>query len=89
MQDEVGGDGETLTFEAVEELLPIKTVRTNKVRLGINKKPSSNEIEKATANGNPLKNARPVRSRQVKEQKAPKVCEICGNTYKYQHALER
>lgn len=73
------------------DYLQIKPVKTNKARLGFisaNKKTKLNEEntdETTSGECTPL-----VRVRKAyKEQKSPKICEICGNTYKYQHALDR
>lgn len=80
-------DTENYTFETLEEEMPIKTVKTNKARLSSNKTTfvsvESDEISPNSAQ------KRKSRSRPSKEPKSPKKCEICGNTYRYQHALER
>lgn len=78
----------------------IKPVRTNKVRLGYT---SANRGKTTVANvvaknkqGNQSSKENTSTSRSTKtktnakgEPKPPKKCEICGNTYMYQHALER
>lgn len=85
------------------KLLQIKPVRTNKVRLGYtsaNKsKPAtatqSSAKSKSSANiKEMLMSSRGSQKEKAaalaqKEPKQPKKCEICGNTYMYQHALER
>lgn len=89
------------TNENDPKIMQIKPVRTNKVRLGFtsaNKgkaSGSSNVKSKVTSNENGSKeNTATSRSPKTKtnakgEPKQPKKCEICGNTYMYQHALER
>lgn len=78
----------------------IKPVRTNKVRLGYT---LANEGKGTAANvatknkqGNQSSKENTSTSRTTKtktnakgEPKPPKKCEICGNTYMYQHVLER
>lgn len=89
------------TNENDPKIMQIKPVRTNKVRLGFtsaNKGKAGGSFStksKATNNENGSKeNAATSRSPKTKtnakgEPKQPKKCEICGNTYMYQHALER
>lgn len=78
----------------------IKPVRTNKVRLGYtsaNKRKAlstTNVTTKSKAAVNSKGNmtathANKAKASNAKEPKQPKKCEICGNTYMYQHALER
>ncbi|XP_055319139.1 zinc finger protein interacting with ribonucleoprotein K-like [Sitodiplosis mosellana] len=88
------------TNENDPKIMQIKPVRTNKVRLGFtsaNKTKASGSVSvksKATSSENGSKeNTATVRSPKSKtnakgEPKQPKKCEICGNTYMYQHALE-
>lgn len=65
--------------------LHIEPVKVNKARLGFsNKKSTEAEIIVSEENGS-QENITIVRK---KDQKLPKVCEICGNSYKYQHALD-
>lgn len=87
------------------KIMQIKPVRTNKVRLGhttANKGKSSGgaatrskTIDHASKeNAAAAAAAAVARSPKSKtnakgEPKQPKKCEICGNTYMYQHALER
>lgn len=55
----------------------IEPVKVNKARLGYTtKKPDENGAQDNATNT------------QKKGQKSPKVCDICGNEYKYQHALD-
>lgn len=88
------------TTKVNPKAMQFKPVRTNKVRLGFtstNKtKPSETmTVSKAKANENASKenasiNRSPKKKPNTKgEPKQPKKCEICGNTYKYQHALDR
>lgn len=109
----------TATNDQNSKLMPIKPVRTNKIRLGYtssNKSKNSTSattttaktattttaalsmatsaaIAKAKENGskeNATTNRSPKNKTNAKgEPKLPKTCEICGNTYTYQHALER
>lgn len=92
------GDGST-TNENDSKIMQIKPVRTNKVRLGYTSanKGKTNTIvnakSKASDSGS-KENASVARSPKTKtnakgEPKQPKKCEICGNEYMYQHALER
>lgn len=85
------------------KIMQIKPVRTNKVRLGhtsANKgkisvhhtstatkiKPIINDTSKEnTSTGRTVK----AKTNAKGEPKQPKKCEICGNTYMYQHALQR
>lgn len=78
----------------------IKPVRTNKVRLGYtsaNKgKAAAPNVVAKTKQSNPASKENTSTSRTTKTKtnakgtaKPPKKCEICGNTYMYQHALER
>lgn len=65
----------------------IKHVRVNKARLGFpaaNKK-TGNSSEKPAKRKD---NGSPNNKRASGEKKQPKTCPICGNTYKFQHALE-
>lgn len=88
-----------LSSENDQKIMQIKPVRTNKVRLGYTSaskgKSSSNSTAKTKINDNISKeNTTTSRSPKTKtnakgEPKQPKKCEICGNTYMYQHALER
>lgn len=80
------------------KVMQIKPVRTNKVRLGYtssNKGKSTSTTTKGKASESATKeNSTTNRSPKSKtnakgEPKQPKKCEICGNTYMYQHALER
>lgn len=83
------------------KILQIKPVRTNKVRLGYTsaskgKTTTTNASEKIKSSNENIskENTTIVRSPKMKtnskgEPKQPKKCEICGNTYMYQHALER
>lgn len=81
------------------KIMQIKPVRTNKVRLGhttANKgKSSGGAATRSKTNDHVSKeNTATARSPKTKtnakgEPKQPKKCEICGNTYMYQHALER
>lgn len=78
----------------------IKPVRTNKVRLGYT---SANKgktmatnvaVKNKLGNQSSKENSSTSRTTKTKtnakgEPKPPKKCEICGNTYMYQHALER
>lgn len=83
------------------KLMQIKPVRTNKVRLGCTSanKGKFTAVESTAATkskmpasskenlmSNRSNKAKPTAS---KEPKQPKKCEICGNTYMYQHALDR
>lgn len=89
----------SMTNENDSKIMQIKPVRTNKVRLGFtsaNKgKVSVGAKSKPINNENGSKeNTSTLRSPKTKtnakgEPKQPKKCEICGNTYMYQHALER
>lgn len=82
-----------------QKIMQIKPVRTNKVRLGhtsANKgKSSVTPATKSKANDASKENTQAtLRSPKTKtnvkgEPKQPKKCELCGNTYMYQHALER
>lgn len=79
----------------------IKPVRTNKVRLGCTsankgKTMATNIVTKNKQGNQSSKENTSTTSRTTKtktnakgEPKPPKKCEICGNTYMYQHALER
>lgn len=85
------------------KIMQIKPVRTNKVRLGFtsaNKSKTSASVSvkskasSSSENGSKENTATATRSPKSKtnakgEPKQPKKCEICGNTYMYQHALER
>lgn len=93
-------NGETsISSENDSKIMQIKPVRTNKVRLGYTSasksKPAASSTVKTKTNDNTIKDI-PTTSRSPKsktnskgEPKQPKKCEICGNTYMYQHALER
>lgn len=65
------------------KLMQIKHVKTNKARLGFSATKKQQKVQ-----AKKLENVSPIR-KQSKEQKEPKTCQICGNSYKYQHALER
>lgn len=73
-------------------LTQIKPVKTNKARLGLTaattatSSSSGRKQMKVVKKPDGVDTARKLVS--VKEQKSPKTCPICGNTYKYQHALE-
>lgn len=83
------------------KMMQIKPVRTNKVRLGCKSANKGKSITNSTTRSRSTaiskENAANTRSAQKskpiavahKEPKQPKKCEICGNTYMYQHALER
>lgn len=63
----------------------IKVVRGNKARLG------QAISTKRNAKITPKKSTESVLSKRKStsaEKKQPKTCQICGNTYKYQHALD-
>lgn len=82
-------DNDPLRTESDSKEMQIKPVRTNKFRLGytLTSKTKINEIttvpnanaEKNTGKENTLTNRPPTM----------KKCEICGNTYKHPHILER
>lgn len=99
LQSKHGNNGSTSTSNADgPKLMQIKPVRTNKVRLGYT---SANKGKSVVANAtkgkiatNSKENLMSNRGNRTKpttskEPKQPKKCEICGNTYMYQHALER
>lgn len=78
----------------------IKPVRTNKVRLGYTSaskgKTTAPNVVAKSKQSNPARKENTNTSRTTKTKtnakgapKPPKKCEICGNTYMYQHALER
>lgn len=74
-------------------LTQIKPVKTNKARLGLTAaQTTASSLSTSRKQMKVVKKAdggdvarKPAAS---KEQKSPKTCPICGNTYKYQHALE-
>lgn len=95
---------DTMSSDAASEndskIMQIKAVRTNKVRLGqtmANKsKTNTSPATKSKTIGEHLSKENATANRSAKsktnakgEPKQPKKCEICGNTYMYQHALER
>lgn len=69
------------------EILHIKPVKTNKTRLQTmpsNRNLVETHIVETQADGTQF-----IRIKRVfPEPKPMKVCEICGNQYKYQHALD-
>lgn len=74
-------------------LTQIKPVKTNKARLGssattVTSTTSSIARKQMKATKKPDGADAARKSVSSKEQKSPKTCPICGNTYKYQHALE-
>lgn len=80
------------------KLMQIKPVRTNKVRLGYTsankgKNSTSSTVKTKVGQHSSKENVSSSRTNKnrsnAKEPKQPKKCEICGNTYMYQHALER
>lgn len=87
--------------ESDSKIMQIKPVRTNKVRLGYtaagrNKTNVGNSIVVRNEKGSHVSKENTSAGRPTKtktnakgEPKPPKKCEICGNTYNYQHALER
>lgn len=86
------------SHENDSKIMQIKPVRTNKVRLGhtsSNKGKGTSTSAKGKASESASKeNSTTNRSPKTKtnakgEPKQPKKCEICGNTYMYQHALDR
>lgn len=82
-------DGNSVTSS--RELTQIKPVKTNKARLGLTAlvAKSSTIARKQMRVVKKSDGADVVRkSTSSKEQKSLKTCPICGNTYKYQHALE-
>lgn len=95
--------GSTTNENNTSKIMQIKPVRTNKVRLGCtlaNKAKASASVSvkskasSSSENGSKENTTAPTRSPKSKtnakgEPKQPKKCEICGNTYMYQHALER
>lgn len=96
-----GGERTTTSSSDDSKLMQIKPVRTNKVRLGhtSTNKGKSTAVESAGATKSKIpasskENLMSNRSNKTKptaskEPKQPKKCEICGNTYMYQHALDR
>lgn len=86
------------------EIIQFKEVRTNKVRLGRTTQktkiimPASsaataakdkvNAAQSVQNKTSPQKSAK-ARTNAKGEPKQPKKCEICGNEYMYQHALDR
>lgn len=91
----------SMSNDGNSKVMQIKPVRTNKVRLGhtsANKGRISGMTTltktKMTNENASKENTLTNRSMKTKtnakgEPKQPKTCEICGNTYMYQHALER
>lgn len=83
----IGGNGATSRV-----LTQIKPVKTNKARLGLTASTSMTSSSIARKSTKIVKKSDGVdaarRTATSKEQKSPKTCPICGNTYKYQHALE-
>nr|WBY54303.1 cucoid [Nephrotoma suturalis] len=78
-------------LEEQHEVQTIRPVRSNKFR---NKKVATVEDITTHLDQNGMQTT-VIRMRNIKEHhtpetngKPPKVCEICGNTYKYRHALE-
>lgn len=98
-----GSSASTPNENDSSKIMQIKPVRTNKVRLGFtsaNKGKASASVSvkskasSSSENGSKENTATATRSPKSKtnakgEPKQPKKCEICGNTYMYQHALER
>lgn len=76
---------ETENSDEKAEILHIKPVRTNKARqapqpvAGVNVQQTFVKCEDGT---------QLIRLKRVFDPKPMKVCEICGNQYKYQHALD-
>lgn len=74
------------------ELTQIKPVKTNKARLGLTASVAAKSSTIARKQMRIVKKPDGVdaarKSISSREQKSPKTCPICGNTYKYQHALE-
>lgn len=94
------GSDTSNAHEHDSKVMQIKPVRTNKVRLGYtsnNKSKSSgtststkSKAHESSSKENSATNRSPKTKTNAKgEPKQPKKCEICGNTYMYQHALER
>lgn len=102
--DSMRKQSDTISSDAASEndskIMQIKPVRTNKVRLGhtsANKSKvtvtpttkiraiSEHTSKENTSTGRTVK----AKTNAKGEPKQPKKCEICGNTYMYQHALER
>lgn len=76
---------ETENSDEKAEILHIKPVRTNKARQQPQPVPGVN-VQKTFVkceDGTQL-----IRLKRVFDPKPMKVCEICGNQYKYQHALD-
>lgn len=83
-------DNENLVDDASDVVMQIKPVITNKARW-------VNRDRLAGTNTDPLLADNVIQSGTVKtlrvkhifnDEKPMKVCDICGNKYKYQHALE-
>lgn len=76
-------------------LTQIKPVKTNKARLGLTAAQTTTSSSPSSTGRKQMKVVKKADGGDVarkpaasKEQKSPKTCPICGNTYKYQHALE-
>lgn len=85
----MGGNGVAVSSRILTHIKPVKT---NKARLGLTASTTASTSSNARKSPKVMKKSdggdagrRPIVS---KEQKSPKTCPMCGNTYKYQHALE-
>lgn len=60
-------------------------MKVNKARLGFSNKKTA---ETGNDGIEDMKGEENLMVVKKKDQKSPKVCDICGNSYKYQHALD-
>lgn len=79
---------ENLGETAKSEMLNIKSVKSNKARQQTPAPTLANAIETRVVHTNPDGTQLIRIKRTFNEPKPLKICQICGNTYKYQHALD-